>query len=96
MSKRKNVDDFSCGIYVKTLEPNALRYIIMNCYRIALQYRKSSKCKYETVATNGYPTKEDAEADSIWFRNAYENGDYKFWTPYLLMKLKLESLKRES
>ena len=78
MSKRKNVDDFSCGIYVKTLEPNALRYIIMNCYRIALKYRKSSWDWYKLVGTYI----QDAELDSIWFHNAYENGVKKIWTSY--------------
>ena len=82
MQKRQRVESNSSDLYDKTEKPSILYHSKHKNWSINIRYRKSSTNKYIDKSTSGYPCKEDAEADSVWFRNAWENGTFKQWKSY--------------
>ena len=82
MQKRQKVEINSSGLYEKTEKPSILYNSKHKYWSINIRYRKSSTNKYIDKSTGGYPCKEDAEADSVWFRNAWENGTHSQWKSY--------------
>ena len=76
IQKRQKVEINSSSSYDKTEKASILYHSLNKNWKISIRYRTSRTNKYVNKPTGGYPSKEYAEADNIWFRNAWENGTH--------------------
>ena len=82
MIKRQKLTNGDSSSYVKTTNPSVIYKSKYNSYQITIRYRQGARHKYVAKSTTGYSNKEDAEEDSIFYRNSCENGSSDQWTTY--------------
>ena len=77
-----SIEDLNSYKYVLTKKTSVIYYKHTNTYSIQFYYRTCEKRPFILAYSGGYKSKEDANNEIFYLRNAYEVGNRLKWIPY--------------